>query len=86
MCPFSNNKVPQIKELGSNGAGIPATRAWHMPLTSSVSLDPPSLPYNYILFYPANESVQIIVTSLPQAVLRCRCGGAGITWIQQYIT
>lgn len=35
MYPFSNNKVPQIKELGSNGAG--------MPLTSSVSLDTPLL-------------------------------------------
>lgn len=22
MYPFSNNKVPQIKELGSNGAGV----------------------------------------------------------------
>lgn len=57
MYSFSNNKVPQIKELGSNGAGVPAARAGHTPLTSSVSLDTPSLPYNYILFYPANESV-----------------------------
>lgn len=41
MYPFSNNKVPQIKELGSNGAGVPVTRAWHMPLASSISLDTP---------------------------------------------
>lgn len=50
--PFSNNKVPQIKELGSNGAGVPATRAWRMPLTSSVSLDTPFSPLQLHTFLP----------------------------------